>query len=185
VELGEAPCRLAAGAHICYLYHDDDERRELLTEFVRQGTERNEVVLYIADSYDDEAQIRLRWLGVLPADGSDPAVVVTDAVDMCCPSSAFAPEPLLARLRVLHEEANSGTRRGIRIAAEMTWALREIIGSEQLVPYESAVNELLATHPMTLLCQYDMRRFDGATGFSMLGVHPLVIVNGKVVPNPY
>ncbi len=34
-------------------------------------------------------------------------------------------------------------------------------------------------------CQYDARRFDGATLFDVLKVHPMMIIRGQVVRNPF
>ena len=50
---------------------------------------------------------------------------------------------------------------------------------------EAWVNEALVTHPITAICQYDARRFDGATIFDVLMVHPMMIVHGHVTKNPY
>jgi hypothetical protein len=67
----------------------------------------------------------------------------------------------------------------------MTWAKRGHPGSENLVEYESRVNVLMRTVPVSALCQYDARRFDGATLYGILSVHPMMVVHGRVVRNPY
>jgi hypothetical protein len=74
---------------------------------------------------------------------------------------------------------------GARVAGEMTWAKRGIPGSENLAEYESQVNVLVRTVPTTAVCQYDAQRFDGATLHDILSVHPMMIVHGQVVRNPY
>ena len=51
--------------------------------------------------------------------------------------------------------------------------------------YEALVNTVLDTHPVTPICQYDARRFDGATLLNVLKVHPMMIVQGQIVHNPY
>jgi hypothetical protein len=67
----------------------------------------------------------------------------------------------------------------------MSWALRGIPGSERLIEYEALVNDVLVTHPVTAICQYDATRFDGASIFDVLKVHPMMVVHGLVVKNPY
>jgi DNA-binding CsgD family transcriptional regulator len=53
------------------------------------------------------------------------------------------------------------------------------------VEYESALNIFIRDKPMTLLCQYDTGTFDGATLFKIFDVHPIMIVRGQVMHNPY
>ena len=51
---------------------------------------------------------------------------------------------------------------------------------ERLEPISKFVESGLQAH-----CQYDARRFDGATLFDVLNVHPMMIIRGQVVRNPY
>jgi hypothetical protein len=67
----------------------------------------------------------------------------------------------------------------------MGWALKNMPGSDRLMEYESLVNRVVVTHPVTAVCQYDANRFDGATILKCLEVHPYMIVHGLVVHNPY
>jgi hypothetical protein len=74
---------------------------------------------------------------------------------------------------------------GARVAGEMSWAKRGRPGSEKLAEYECRINVLVRTVPTTAVCQYDAQRFDGATLYDILSVHPMMIVHGQVVSNPY
>ena len=47
------------------------------------------------------------------------------------------------------------------------------------------LNTVVANFPHSGMCQYDARRFDGATLFKVLKLHPWMIVRGKIVQNPY
>ena len=42
------------GSHLCGLYETEEERRFMLANFVRQGLERGEKVLFIKDRLEDE-----------------------------------------------------------------------------------------------------------------------------------
>jgi hypothetical protein len=35
------------------------------------------------------------------------------------------------------------------------------------------------------MCQYDARRFDGATIFDVINVHPVMLVRGHLIRNPF
>jgi hypothetical protein len=51
--------------------------------------------------------------------------------------------------------------------------------------YEARLTQLLVQHPYTACCQYDARRFSGQVLMDVLSVHPLMIVRGQLVKNPY
>jgi hypothetical protein len=74
---------------------------------------------------------------------------------------------------------------GLWMSGEMNWALKGYPGSERVAEYESRVNLLANELPIGGICQYDSRRFDGATLFDILQVHPFMIARGQVVHNPY
>lgn len=67
----------------------------------------------------------------------------------------------------------------------MSWALKGVPGSDRLMEYEARVNDLLVKYPVTAICQYDARKFDGATILQCLKVHPHMIVHGQIIRNPY
>jgi sugar diacid utilization regulator len=73
----------------------------------------------------------------------------------------------------------------VRAAGEMTWALRDLPGSEELFGYESELNRFLPRYPQVFLCLYDLDRFGGEMLVDVLKTHPKVLVGGRVVDNPY
>ena len=67
----------------------------------------------------------------------------------------------------------------------MTWATRDVPGSDKLIEYETGINYVLQTHPITAMCQYDANRFSGTLIFQALQVHPYMVMNGQLLKNPY
>ena len=55
----------------------------------------------------------------------------------------------------------------------------------QLIDYEMRLTEVLARFPFTACCQYDARRFSGSLIMDAMSVHPVMIVQGQLVKNPY
>jgi hypothetical protein len=62
---------------------------------------------------------------------------------------------------------------------------QEISPDCHLLEYEVGINLLRDPFPHVGMCQYDARRFDGATLFKVLQVHPYMIVQGQTVRNPF
>jgi hypothetical protein len=92
---------------------------------------------------------------------------------------------MLNTLRAYYKATMDEGYPGSRVSGEMSWALRGIPGSDRLMEYEALVNDVLVTHPITAICQYDTRRFSGAVVFDVLKVHPMMVVHGHIVKNPY
>jgi anti-anti-sigma regulatory factor len=60
---------------------------------------------------------------------------------------------------------------GLRIAVDMSWALRPVTGIEQLPEFEEGIAGALAGTTASVLCQYDRDRFDAVTLASVAAFH--------------
>lgn len=173
---------MTSGAHLCLIYDDERERREVVARFVEEGLAGGERVAYFTDA--DPPTIR-DWLtthGVeLP---EPPAFSLTPARTVYFPDGEFLPERMPPYWHRFHREANELGFPAARATGETSWS-REVPGGERIVEYEANLNAVLAGLPVTALCQYDVRRFDGATILDILRVHPMMLVGGQVVRNPY
>lgn len=187
VSLGFTSERFPAGTHMCYIYNDDQERHELISRFVESGLRGHEKVGYFVDLMSPEQmRAHLRELGIdLPPQTDEREFSITRALDTYCPDGRFVPERMLQNLRSMHDSSIEEGYAGARASGEMSWVLRGVPGSERLIEYEALVNIVVREYPTTAICQYDARRFDGATLFDVLSVHPMMIIRGQVVRNPY
>ena len=176
-----------AGTHMCLIYDNEDERRKVIGKFLNAGLHEREKVAYFADTLaPDEVEAWLRGMGVeVPKPVNAPAFTITVAEKTYCPDGKFDPQVMLSTLRAYYKATMDEGYPGSRVSGEMSWALRGIPGSDRLMEYEALVNDVLVTHPITAICQYDARRFDGALVFDVLKVHPMMVVHGRIVRNPY
>lgn len=173
---------MLSSAHLCLFYDDEQERREVVARFVAEGLRSGERVAYFTDA---EPQAIHTWLGEHGLDLPEPpAFTVQEARSVYFPDGEFLPERMPPYWHAFHEEASDLGFPAARATGETTWS-REVPGGERIVEYEANLNAVLEGLPVTALCQYDVRRFDGATLFDILRVHPLMLVGGAVVRNPY
>ena len=187
ISLGFTAERFPAGTHMCYIYNDDNERRGVVSRYVESGLRGREKVGYFVDDLiSPQEPAPLSALGMdLPSDIDARGLSVTRALDTYCPDGTFLPERMLEKLRSMYGSSIGEGYAGARASGEMSWALRGVPGSERLIEYEALINTVVRDYPTTAVCQYDARRFDGATLFDVLNVHPMMIVRGQVVRNPY
>ncbi|HKJ97368.1 MAG TPA: MEDS domain-containing protein [Desulfotignum sp.] len=176
-----------AGTHMCLIYNDEAERRKIITRFLEGGLKTGEKVAYFVDSMpltDVYAWLEEMDIGI-PKKKLNAAFTAAEARKTYCPDNTFVPDRMLATLRDFYSQSVDQGYPHCRVSGEMGWALKNLPGSDRIMEYESLVNVVVATHPVTAVCQYDANRFDGATILKCLEVHPYMIVRGQVVHNPY
>lgn len=185
--LVDAALEFPSGAHICYVYNDEEERSRIIATFINGGLAASERIGYfVNDISPEELREHLASLGIAlpPAPPANP-LVISDATETYCSCGCFNPNAMLDRVDDFFQQSIRDGYCGARITGEMAWALKGIPSSERLVEYEDRLNTLVKKSPATLICQYDANRFDGAMIYEILSVHPMMIVRGQVVMNPF
>jgi len=185
LSLGFSDQRVPDGQHICDLYHDETERRRVMSKYLDSGLKAGEKVLYLADAMTPAEMLEsLQALGV---DIQSPSLDVVPAASTYCGSSGrFEPEEMLAIVRGYHRQTLANGYTGLRGSGEMGWCLKDDrVDEASLLEYEAKLSLLVAECPCTACCQYDVRRFSGRTILDVMRVHPVMIVRGQLVENPF
>jgi len=186
LDLGFTDERLPKDAHVCLIFDDDAQRQKLVSEYLAAGLRRGESTRWFVDVSDPaDARRALEAAGVDWAVVERAALSLLPATDAYCPAGHFDPPAVIARMKSVYEVAKKKGFTGTRMTGEMTWALRGIPGSERLLEYEALIGTLCTHFPHSGMCQYDSRRFDGATLFKVLQIHPYMVAQGQIVRNPY
>lgn len=152
------------GIHMCYIYNDDAQRRKLISLFLESGVLSGEKVSYFIDTVDeDEIPAFLESIGLEEClkDRSG-RFSIAAAEKTYCPSGRFVPGDMLERLRDFYRQSAQEGYGGARVSGEMSWALKGIPGSSELMLYEALVNNVLLDYPVNAICQYNANLFDGA-----------------------
>lgn len=186
INLGFDATPYPAGTHMCFIFNDDDECRNVMAQFMRSGIEGGERVGYYVDTITPgELKEQLRGLGVaLPEELDGRQYAFLEAASVYCPDGRFITQRMLDTLAHAHHDSIRAGFAGARVTGEMLWSLKGFPGAEDLLEYEARINLLVREVPTTAICQYDARQFDGATLYGILSVHPMMIVHGQVVLNP-
>lgn len=187
ISLGFTKDQTPAGTHICQIFSDDQERSEALLKFLVSGLAAGERAACFSEKigppaiHEFFADHRLSY-EKLSRSG---AFSLSGTREVYFEDNRFDPDRMLAVLTRYYEESIAMGFNGARVIGEMTPEVQQVPGGERLLEYESRVSLLLRSHPVTSVCQYDARAFDGATIMDILKVHPLMVVRGSVVHNPF
>lgn len=185
--LGFAVGDFPESAHICLIFDSEEQRQRIVSEYLQAGLRRGEMVRYFADTASpDDVRSWLIKMGVeLPEarEGSPFAVVAAES--FYAPDGKFDPQQSINRMLPRLDATAKAGFSGSRVSGEMSWALRGLPGSDRLLEYESLLTAVSHPFPHAGMCQYDARRFDGATLFKVLQVHPYMVAQGQIVRNPF
>lgn len=187
IDLGFTQAQIPAGTHICQIYSDESERDDSLMKFLLKGIQNGELNACFSENVSTE-----KLAAFLESNGISLREVEASGVlmrhgtrEVYFKDNRFDPDRMLGLLKAFHQRSLDSGCTGARVIGEMSQEIKVIDGGSRLLEYESRVSMLLREHPVTAVCQYDARVFDGATIMEVLKVHPMMIVSGAVVKNPF
>lgn len=187
ISLGFTGERFPAGVHICQIFSDDDEREEALLKYVQSGLETGECTSCFSDKAPETVVSKhLACHGISFEERCTCGdLTLAKTKDIYFKNDRFDPDRMLEVLTKYHDNSVNAGYPAARVIGEMSPEVQHVQGGSRLLEYESRVSLLQRTHPVTCVCQYDARLFDGAMILDVLKVHPLMVIRGAVVRNPF
>jgi MEDS: MEthanogen/methylotroph, DcmR Sensory domain len=172
--------------HACAFFHDPEEEYRLLLPFVQEGFAHRDKIFQIVDArHRDERLRRIASLGidVASAEGSG-QLEVRPWEGAYLREGRFDQHAMLA---LVEEVLGRGKEQfGMtRLWANMEWSLEDFPGVDDIVEYESRLNEVTSRFDDVVVCTYDLNRFNATVVMDILRTHPQVIVGGILQENPF
>ncbi|MEV0585428.1 MEDS domain-containing protein [Nonomuraea sp. NPDC050310] len=159
---------LGLNEHACLTFGEPEELLDLTAAYVRDGLSEGLRVVWLSEAPQDATiALKLRGVSMHPAGRMD----VGACQDELLTGQAFALEQATSWLHRQIEQAERDGCAGLRVALDMSWALRPISGIEQLPAFEREIAAVLAGTTASVLCQYDRERFDPVTLASVSAFH--------------
>jgi anti-anti-sigma regulatory factor len=163
---------LAVNDHACLTFGEPEELFDLTAAFVRDGLIGGLKVIWLGDGTPAQAVSKLARRGI----AIEPAVANGQMTAAAWEGSllsgqAFTADHAMAWLTGQMAACRSEGFPGLRIAVDMSWALRPVTGIEQLPQFEEGIAAALAGTTVSVLCQYDREQFDPVTLASVAAFH--------------
>lgn len=175
------------GTHTCLIYRNQEKKNRLILRFLADGIQKGEKVLCITDSLTRENI--LDWLRKKIVDISDEdlerRLLVKTTKSIYYPEGYFSPEEMIERWRRLAEKSAVEGFRRFRATGETNWLASDLPGAERFVEYEILANKFFKNKSITVVCQFDANSLHGATLMEIINVHPMLIVHGQIMHNPF
>jgi MEDS: MEthanogen/methylotroph, DcmR Sensory domain len=160
---------LTVNDHACLTFGEPEELFDLTAAFVRDGLDGGLKVVWLSDATPDRATAELARRGIeVEAALASGQLAAVGYEDRLLAGQVFSPGQAMTWLA--HEMETCG-QAGLRLAVDMSWALRPVAGVEQLPEFEEKLAAAVAGTTTSVLCQYDRERFDPVTLASVAAFH--------------
>lgn len=172
--------------HACAFFHSSEEEYRLLLPFVKEGFEQDDKLFQIVDARSrDERLQRIRALGVDVAAAEQAGQLEVRPWEAAyLRRERFDQHAMLALIEEVLGEGKARFGR-TRLWANMEWSLEDFPGTDDIVEYESRLNDVTARFDDVVVCSYDLNRFSASVVMDILRTHPQVIVGGILQENPF
>lgn len=181
--LGVPGVQLSAGDHVCAFYRDQADRDAILFPFLREGLSAGSKCICVVESVGPD-DVR----AALDLDQE----VVDGRLQVLTPQQSYLRDGTFSMPAMLDfwQQRVTATLADerfafVRVIGEMPRALIEQPDLEEFLLYESEINRFAPRYPQVIVCLYDLDRFGGRLLVDILRTHPLVLLGGAVLENPY
>jgi hypothetical protein len=174
--------------HICAFFMNDDEEYRVLLLFIREGLSRGEKAVHVVNPGEDEDHLRR-----LTAEGVNTTVHqqsaqlrIQNTTEVCLRDGRFDQERMLAAFGQMAGDGR--TAEGLprsRIVCRMDWATEDRSRIENVIEFESRVNDVWCRYDDAVICTYHLPKFSGDAVIDIMRTHPMVIIGGHLQQNPF
>ena len=163
---------LAVDDHACLTFGEEEELFDLTAAFVRDGLAGGLKVMWLSDGTPQQAAGELGRRGIaVQAAMARGQMTAGGCEGRLLSGQVFRADEAVGWLAGQVTQATDAGFPGLRVAVDMSWALRPVTGIEELPRFEEGIAALLGGTTASVLCQYDRGRFDPVTLASVAGFH--------------
>ncbi len=173
--------------HVCAFFNSDDEEYRVLLPFIKDGFGCGDKAVHVVNpnQHKDHLQ-RLAAVGI-----DTTAAQQSGQLEVRTNTEAYLRDGHFDQDRMLEafEQLASGNAKGgfplSRIVCRMDWAAEGQSHIDNLVEFESRVNDVWRRHDDAVICTYHLGKFGGDTVIDIMRTHPMVIIGGILQENPF
>ena len=182
-----AGSQLGETRHVCAFFNSEDEGYRVLLPFIKDGFACGDKAVHVVNPGQQRSHLQR-----LAAEGIDPtAAQESGQLELLTNAEAYLRDGHFDQDRMLEvfEQLASGNAPGefplSRIVCHMDWAAERRAHIEDLVEFESRVNDVWCRHDDAVICVYDLAKFGGDTVIDIMRTHPMIIIGGMLQQNPF
>ncbi|HTZ73434.1 MAG TPA: MEDS domain-containing protein [Candidatus Aquilonibacter sp.] len=182
-----AGSQLAETRHVCAFFNNDDEEYRVLLPFIKDGFVCGHKAVHVVNPDQRSEHVQR-----LVAAGIDPARAERSGqLELRTNNETYLRHGRFDKDRMLSafEQIASGNAPGgfplSRIICRMDWAAEGKSYVNDLIEFESRVNQVWEHHDDAVICTYHLAKFGGDTVIDIMRTHPMVIIGETLHRNPF
>jgi hypothetical protein len=179
--------QLAEMRHVCAFFNSDEEEYRVLLPFIKDGFECGDKAVHVVNPEQREDHLqRLAAVGI-----DTTATEQSGQFELRTNTESYLRDGRFDQDRMLEvfEQVASGNAKGrfplSRIVCRMDWVVDRGPYIDDVVEFESRVNDVWSRHDDAVICTYHLGKFGGDTVIDILRTHPMVIIGGILQQNPF
>jgi hypothetical protein len=186
-QISLAGSKLGEVRHVCAFFNSDDEAYRVLLPFIKDGFECGDKAVHVLNP--GQHHDHLRRLASVGIDAG--AAQQSGQFDLRTNTETYLSDGRFDQDRMLQafEQLASGNTHGdfplSRIVCHMEWAAEGRSHVNDLIEFESRVNDVWRQHDDAVICTYNLARFGGDTVIDIMRTHPMIIIGGMLQPNSF
>jgi MEDS: MEthanogen/methylotroph, DcmR Sensory domain len=182
-----AGSQLAETRHVCAFFNSEEEEYRVLLPFIKAGFECGHKAIHVVNPDQRSEHVER-----LVKAGIDSAVAERNGqLEVRINTETYLRDGRFDKERMLEafeRIAGSNALGGFplsRIVCRMDWAAREKSHVEDLIEFESRVNNVWEQCEDAVICTYHLGKFGGETVIDIMRTHPMIIIGGILQRNPF
>jgi hypothetical protein len=178
---------LAETRHVCAFFNSDEEEYRVLLPFIADGFECGDKAVHVLNPGEREEHMqRLSAAGVdLFTAQRNGQFELRNNTEVYLRDGRFDQDRML---QVFEQLAGGDAKGGFplsRIVCHMEWAIETGSHIQDVVEFESRVNDVWRCHDDAVICTYRLGKFRGDTVIDVMRTHPMIIIGGMLQQNPF
>jgi hypothetical protein len=183
-----AGSQLGAVRHVCAFFANDDEEYRVLLPFIHEGLSSGDKAVQVINP--EARQEHLQRLAKAGIDSSahqqSGQLQIHINTEVYLRDGRFDQDRMLAAFEGMAMSARGAEGFPMtRIVCRMDWASGDQSHIEDVIEFESRVNDVWRRYDDAVICTYHLSKLSGDAVIDMMRTHPMVIIGGHLQQNPF
>ena len=183
-----AGSQLGAVRHVCAFFASDDEEYRVLLPFIREGLSCGDKAVQVINPEAHEEHVqRLANAGIdSTAHQQSGRLQIRINTEVYLRDGRFDQDRMLVAFDEMAISARSAEGFPMsRIVCRMDWASGDQSHIEDVIEFESRVDDVWRRHDDVVICTYHLAKLTGDAVIDIMRTHPMVIIGGHLQQNPF
>jgi hypothetical protein len=182
-----AGSQLAETRHVCAFFNSEEEEYRVLLPFIQDGFTRGEKAVHVVNPGQQHNHLqRLAAAGIDTATAEQRGQFeLRTNTEAYIRDGRFDQDRMLQVFEQLASANAEGAAPPSRIVCRMDWVVDQGSYTDDVVEFESRVNEVWDRREDAVICTYHLGKFGGDTVIDIMRTHPMVIIGGLLQHNPF